>query len=108
VGLPVNLRGLAFKEVAASTERQDGAPVLVVEGRVSNLIKASVAVPRLRFALRERNGTEIHAWTGLPDRPTLAAGESLPFRTRLTSPPAGGHEVVVRFVSRRDAPGASR
>ena len=36
-------------------------------------------------------------------QPVLAPGESLPFQTRLASPPSEGREVVVRFFNRHDA-----
>ena len=49
-----------------------------------------VEVPRLRFALRNRNGQEVYTWTALPGRSVLAPGETLAFRSRLASPPADG------------------
>jgi hypothetical protein len=62
----------------------------------------TVEVPRLRFALRNPAGVEVYAWTALPAKPVLAAGEALPFRSRLASPPGDTHDVVVRFFHRRD------
>jgi hypothetical protein len=35
----------------------------------------------------------------------LGPGESLPFRSRLASPPADAHDVLVRFLNPRDLPG---
>jgi hypothetical protein len=32
----------------------------------------------------------------------LAPGETLPFRSRLASPPRDGNQVMVRFFNRRD------
>jgi len=102
VGLPVNLRGLSFEDLKASHEIQDGMPVLVVEGTIVNVTRAIVEVPRLRFALRNSLAQEVYAWTALPARSTLGPGESLPFRTRLASPPADGRDVAVRFFTRHD------
>jgi hypothetical protein len=76
--------------------------VLVVEGAIVNMTRTTLDVPRLRFAVRNGTGHEVYAWTALPSRPLLASGETLPFRTRLASPPADGRDVIVRFFNRRD------
>jgi predicted Zn finger-like uncharacterized protein len=103
VGLPVNLRGLVFDDIHMSRIDQDGVAVLVVEGSIVNATGRPVEVPRLRLAMRNEAGQEIYAWTALPSRSILAPGDTLPFRSRLASPPADGHEVKVRFFTRRDA-----
>jgi predicted Zn finger-like uncharacterized protein len=102
VGLPVNLRGLIFTEVTTTSETADGVPVLVVEGSIVNNGKRPAEVPRLRFSVRNQGGEEIYSWTALPTKNVLAAGEALPFRSRLASPPRETHQVVVRFFNRRD------
>jgi len=102
LGLPVNLRGLDFEDVKASTEFDGDTMVLAVEGSIGNVTTEAVNVPRLRFALRNGAGQEIYAWTALPARNSLAAGERLPFRSRLAFPPADGRDVIVRFFNRRD------
>jgi len=103
IGLPVNLRGLAFSDVAMSKEMHDGVTVLVLQGAIANVSRQPLEVPRVRFALRNANGNEVYSWTTLPARPALAAGEAQPFQTRLASPPAEGRELIVRFFNRRDA-----
>jgi len=102
IGLPVNLRGLVFTNITTEKEAQESAPVLVVDGAIVNDSKRSVDVPRLRFAIRDQDGHEIFTWTALPARNALMPGETLPFRTRLASPPHDGQEVLVRFFNRRD------
>jgi predicted Zn finger-like uncharacterized protein len=102
LGLPVNLRGLDFDDVKASTEFEGDTMVLAVEGSIGNVTTETVSVPRLRFALRNGAGQEIYAWTALPARNSLAPGERLPFRSRLAFPPADGRDVIVRFFNRRD------
>jgi predicted Zn finger-like uncharacterized protein len=107
IGLPVNLRGLAFEDVKTAQETHDGVAVLVIEGAIANVARTALEVPRLRFAMVNSGGNEVYTWTALPPRSTLASGEKLPFRTRLASPPPDGREVVIRFYTRRDAAGAS-
>src|SRR5262245_29718200 len=102
IGLPVNLRGLVFENVRVTGEVHEGVPVLIVEGSIANTVSRTVDVPRLRFAMRNRTGQEIYAWTSVSGRSTLAPGETVPFRTRLASPPADGRDVSVRFLTRRD------
>lgn len=108
IGLPVNLRGLNFDNVKTSVESQNGVMVLVVEGTIANVTRQPLEVPRLRFAVRNAAGYEVYAWTALPAQPVLAPGDVAPFRSRLASPPADAHNVIVRFFNRRDvAVGAS-
>lgn len=103
VGLPVNLRGLAFEQIRTVKDVQDGVALLNVEGFLVNVTKRSVDIPRLRFALRNSAGREVYTWTALASREALGPGEKLPFRSRLASPPAEGQDVVVRFFNKRDA-----
>jgi hypothetical protein len=102
IGLPVNLRGLTFKDVTTTTESHEGVQVLVVEGTISSASPRVVEVPRLRFSVRNGGGQEVYAWTSLPTRSMLAPGETLTFRSRLASPPPDARDVLVRFFNRRD------
>ena len=103
IGLPVNLRELVFGNVRITKEARDGVPVLLVEGTITSTSMHQVDVPRLRFGLRNAAGLEIYSWSTMPERAILAPGETLPFRSRLASPPSEGHDVVVRFFNRLDA-----
>jgi predicted Zn finger-like uncharacterized protein len=102
IRMPVNLRGLTFENVRTKSETADGVTVLVIEGLIVNPTRATLEVPRLRFVLRNPAGVEIYAWTALPSKTVLSAGDDLTFRTRLASPPPDGRDVIVRFFNRRD------
>jgi predicted Zn finger-like uncharacterized protein len=102
IGLDVNLRGLVFTDVVTRKETQDGAPMLLVEGVIKSTSKRDTNVPRLRFAVRNAQGQEIYSWTALPEQNVLGPGTSMPFRSRLASPPAEAQAVLVRFFHRRD------
>jgi len=108
IGLPVNLRGLAFTDVKLRSEMHDGVPVLLVEGMIVSTVSTPVEVPRLRFALRNAAGAEVYAWTAMPTQSVLEPGGKLPFRSRLASPPKDGHGLQVRFFTRRDVVSGSR
>jgi predicted Zn finger-like uncharacterized protein len=102
VGFDVNLRGLVFTELVTRKEAQDGTPLLVVAGVIKSVSKRETSVPRLRFAVRDAKGHEVYSWTALPAQNAIAPGASMPFRTRLASPPPEAHAVLVRFFNRRD------
>jgi predicted Zn finger-like uncharacterized protein len=103
IGLPVNLRGLAFENIKTTREVQEGVPMLIVEGEIVGTTGRHTEVPRLRFAVVDSSGKEIYAWTARPARTLLPPGETLPFRSRLASPPSDANGISVRFFNRHDA-----
>jgi predicted Zn finger-like uncharacterized protein len=105
LGLPVNLRGVEFRDVKGANEIVDGVVVLVVEGQLVNISGRQVDLPRLRLSVRDAAGKEIYTWTATAPKARLEAGEAAPFRSRLASPPPDGASVEVRFFTRVDATG---
>jgi predicted Zn finger-like uncharacterized protein len=105
VGLDVNLRGLAFKDIKVSNETVDGKPVLVIEGMIVGDSKKPVELPRLRFSVRDAQGAEIYAWNAVLEQPVLKPGERAYFKSRLASPPPEGRNIDVRFFNKRDLAG---
>jgi predicted Zn finger-like uncharacterized protein len=108
IGLPVNLRNLKFDNVRITKENADGMNVLVVEGTIVSTSGKAAEVPRLRFAARNATGQEVYTWTALPGRSVLGPDETLPFSSRLVSPPADAVDVMVRFFNAQDAGSASK
>lgn len=102
VGLPTNVRGLAFSDLSTSEMVDNGTPLLVVSGTIKNVTDHAVNVPRIRVAIRGSGGRELYVWTAMPSRSKAEPGEALPFLARLSSPPPEGQEVAVRFLSARD------
>jgi hypothetical protein len=102
MGLPVNLRGLAFDGIVTTTEQHEGVPILVVEGNIVNAARKVEDVPRLKFVVRNAARQEIYSWTAVPSRTLLPPGEAVAFRTRLASPPPEARDLLLRFVNRRD------
>jgi len=107
VGLEVNLRGLAFKDVKVTTETVEGKPVLVIEGMIVGQARKPVELPRLRFSVRDAQGAEIYAWNTVLEQPLLNPGETAWFKSRLASPPAEGRNIDIRFFNKRDLSGGS-
>jgi predicted Zn finger-like uncharacterized protein len=105
VGLDVNLRGLAFKDIKVTNETVEGKPVLVIEGSIIGETRKPVELPRLRFSVRDAQGAEIYAWNAVLEQPVLKPGERAYFKSRLASPPPEGRNIDVRFFNKRDLAG---
>jgi len=99
IGLPVNLRGLAFNDLRTSLVEADGRRVLTIEGALVNLRGQKTEVPDMRIAVRDADAREIYVWTTRPPKAALEAREETSFRLRLASPPSGARQVMVRFAA---------
>lgn len=106
MGLPVNLRGLEFRDLRTFREVDEGTIVLVVEGTIQSVSEEPAAVPAVRLSLRSEDQQEIYAWTLEPRAVALEPGADTRFRTRLTDPPADAADIQVRFVDRRSGQAA--
>ncbi|MGY8661467.1 MJ0042-type zinc finger domain-containing protein [Bradyrhizobium sp. UFLA05-109] len=107
IGIEVNLRGLAFRDVKVTSETVDGKQVLVIEGVIVGETRKAVDIPRLRFAVRDAQGAEIYAWNAVLEQTVLHPGEHAFFKSRLASPPPEGRNIDIRFFNRRDIAGGS-
>lgn len=97
-GLPVNARGLTFRNVKATVLADGGQKVLAVDGHVTNIRDTTLNVPDLRVAVDGPDGRELYYWTAKSPKPSLGAGEEIYFRARLASPPSDGESIKVRFA----------
>ncbi|HRK24110.1 MAG TPA: DUF3426 domain-containing protein [Beijerinckiaceae bacterium] len=101
-GLPVNLSGLALRQIKGGLVQEGNVELLVVQGEIVNVSPLPRPVPRLKFALMDAKGHEIYSWTAQPDTKDLQPGTMQSFRRRLASPPPEAVEVLVRFASKDD------
>jgi predicted Zn finger-like uncharacterized protein len=98
LGLPVNAGGLDFDKVDYRRENEDGQTVLVVTGLIVNRSSREMPVPQtVRVELQDADKRGLYSWPFTPDAKILNPGASLPFRTRLSSPPAAARFAVVTF-----------
>jgi predicted Zn finger-like uncharacterized protein len=102
IGMPVNLRGLEFRDLRTSHENQDGVAVLIIEGEIVNPTRQARDLPRLHLSVIGDDKREIYSWSAQLPRESLSAREILTFRTRLASPPDEASQVTVRFLHRTD------
>lgn len=101
LGMPVNIRGLDFRDVAYSWENDAGQVVLEVHGDIVNVTPGDLAVPSLVLALRDENEVEVYQWEEAVMNEPLGAGNSATFAVRIPTPPKSVKSVQVRFAKAR-------
>lgn len=99
LGLPVNIRGLAFSAVESDLVQDVQGRFLVVEGDVTNIARTRTKLPPISVSVRDEAGKVLYTWTTQPPRPELEPAELVRFRARLASPPAEGRSIQVRFAA---------
>lgn len=99
LGLAVSATGIDFRQVNYKRESEDGQVVLAVSGRIVNTGPRELPVPQtIRVTLSDSGNRELYHWTFRPEVTTLKPGQSVPFVTRLSSPPATARHLEVRFA----------
>ena len=99
LGMKVNARGLDFDKVDYHRESEDGQVVLAVTGRIVNNGSRELPVPQsVRVTLSDAANHELYHWNFPPSAQTLKPGQSVPFITRLSSPPVAARHLEVRFA----------
>ena len=103
LGLKVNASGIDFRQVDYKRETEDGQVVLAVSGVIVNAGSRQLPVPQtVRVTLSDVSNHELYHWTFKPSATVLGPGQSVPFMTRLSSPPAAARHLEVRFA--KDGP----
>jgi len=99
VGLPVNLRGVEFRDVVAFQSPGEGAQAqLVVEGDLVG-VATEAAVPPIEVEVRDGRDQPLYRWRIAPPRAALEKSETARFRASLSAPPAQGRSVRVHFAA---------
>lgn len=111
LGLPVNLDGLAFEDVAArraAPATAEAAP-LTVAGTIRNVGGAPRDVPPLTVTLADESGRFLRRQIVAPPVEAVPEGGSAGFQFTIEAAPAQTHEVVLRFArdGRQNAAGSS-
>jgi hypothetical protein len=93
----VNARG--FKIVATQSQELNGSvPTISIKGQIINETDRELPVPKIRLAVRDKDGTELYHWTVLADQQRLGPREEGSFTARLESPPPDAADLEVRFA----------
>lgn len=78
IGLPVNLRGVALREVVAFQNPAEGdkPAQLVVEGNLVGVARGRVEVPMLEIVVRDDHGQPVYHWSVPPRRTPRPPGSA--------------------------------
>lgn len=99
LGLKVNASGIDFQAVSYKREIEDNQTVLSVSGTIVNTGSRELPVPQtVRVTLSDAGNRELYHWTFKPNATVLKPGQSVPFTTRLSSPPTAAAHLEVRFA----------
>jgi predicted Zn finger-like uncharacterized protein len=99
LGMSVSAKGIDIVNVDYHRESEDGQVVLAVTGRIVNSGTRELPVPQgVRVTLSDTANHELYHWSFAPAAQTLKPGQSVPFLTRLSSPPAAARHLEVRFA----------
>ena len=99
LGLKVNAHGIDFAHVDYHRESEDGQAVLAVTGTIVNGGTRELPVPQsVRVTLSDASNHELYHWNFTPSVQILKPGQSSPFLTRLSNPPAAARHLEVRFM----------
>jgi len=102
LGMKVSAQGLDFDKVDSHRDSEDGQVVLAVTGLIVNHGSHEMPVPNVLVTLSDASNHELYHWNFAVSVPTLKPGKSVPFMTRLSSPPAAARHLEVRFA--KDGP----
>jgi len=99
---PVPLPGEGLEVVSPIPTRGtlEGAPALLVTGRVRNATDLPRNVPQMRAVLRDASGTEVAGWEFAAEIARLEPGAEAMFATQLANPPANANQLQIVFLDK--------
>ena len=97
IGLPVNIRGAEFENVASELINDPSGRFLIVQSHIRNVTSRQITVAPIEIVVRDASAKAIYTWAAEPSKLQLQPGESMAFRTRLAQPPQEAHDVQLRF-----------
>ena len=98
--VPLPGEGLELVAPAAARGTHDGAPALVITGRVRNATDLARAVPHMRAILRDAAGADVAAWDFAAEIARLEPGAEAMFQSHLANPPAGANQLQIVFLDK--------
>jgi predicted Zn finger-like uncharacterized protein len=98
LGFKINASGLKFDNVEYHQVPENGQPMLVVTGKLTNIGDRTLSVPQIRVTLSDDDNRELYHWTFVPAVISLRPGQTTLFVTRLSSPPAAARHLDLRFA----------
>ncbi len=97
VGLPVNTLGLAFEGVAWKPTFLAGRPVMAVTGAIRNVTETPIDAPAVRVSLLGEKKAVLATYELTVTNARVPPGGLRYFAWNLPDPPAGAHNLEIRF-----------
>ena len=102
LGIEVPGAGLEIQNVMPERHREDDVMSLVIKGDVINTSQKVRNVPRFRGALNDSEGNEVHSWIFTIRQEILLPRESVPFISKVESPPKGASDLSITFLAHEE------
>lgn len=98
-GLSFRLPGYGLKIDVTKSSRQsrDDVPVLVIEGKVTNVSKRTRDVPRIRASLKDKDDKELQSWLFKLKEATLDPDATVTFKTSIDNPKPDARKLGLNF-----------
>src|SRR5688572_24798201 len=103
LGLPVNVYGLEFYDLAVERAFDGPTPILLVSGEVRNIGRDDKVVPPVRISLRDTRSSEIFELVHAVSDAPISAGEAVPFQIRVENPPSDAVDLEATFANFSEA-----
>lgn len=99
MGLPFKLPGYGLKIDVTKSSRQsrDDVPVLVIEGKVTNVSRRTRNLPRIRASLRDKTDKELQSWLFKLKEATLEPDGTATFTTSIDNPKPNARKLGLNF-----------
>ncbi len=91
--------GLEFRNIQSRTIGIGLSRTVVVEGTVANTLGRSVDLPLLKITLKTTDGNDVTSWVIQPAKSSLAAGQSVAFKSARVSPADNATQVTVSLAN---------
>ena len=98
ISLPTGAPLPQIKDIHTALIQDGGADVLTLEASLANDRTVAIQVPAIRVVIRDNADQSLYTWIAEPPKQRLAAGEAVAFKTRLVTPPANGHDLLLEFA----------
>lgn len=98
LGIQTNVSGLQIVDSRYREDVQGGQATLIVTGKVVNMSSRELSVPQIRATLSDNGERELYHWSFMPAVISLHPGQTVPFVTRLSSPPEAARHLELRFA----------
>ena len=90
--------GLAPRDIKPRRDVRNGVELLIVEGNVVNIVKETIAVPKLQVSLTNPEDKPVATQVIDLNKESLEPGESIPFKAEFENPPGTARKLDVKFL----------